>query len=77
MAVVALEEMEFFAYHGLHEEESVIGTHFILDVWIQTEIKDVRVVNDNDIDQVRIIDLLPYPAAGDPDKINIIFLGEM
>ncbi len=52
MAVVALEGMEFFAYHGLHEEERVIGTHFILDVWIQTEIKDVKVVRENDIDQV-------------------------
>ena len=28
---------------------------------------------DNDIDQIRIIDLLPHPTPGDPYKIDIIF----
>ena len=52
MAVVALEGMQFFSYHGLHEEERVLGTHFILDVWIQTDIKEVKVIKENDIEQV-------------------------
>lgn len=52
MAVVALEGMEFFAYHGLHEEERIIGTPFILDVWIQTDIIEAKVVEDNETEQV-------------------------
>ena len=42
MAVVALEGMQFFAYHGLHEEERLLGTQFILDVWINTDIEDAQ-----------------------------------
>ena len=52
MAIVAIEGMQFFAYHGLHEEERIIGTQFILDAYIQTEMKDVKIVIENEVEQV-------------------------
>ncbi len=36
MAQIALENMEFFAYHGCFSEEQIIGTRFIVDLWIET-----------------------------------------
>lgn len=37
MAQIALENMEFFAYHGCFSEEQIIGTRFIVDLWIETD----------------------------------------
>ncbi len=39
MAVIALEGMHFFAYHGYYDEEQKMGTHFIVDVYIATNTK--------------------------------------
>jgi len=36
MSKISLEGMEFFAYHGCFSEEQIIGTHFIVDLWIDT-----------------------------------------
>ncbi len=36
MAQIALENMEFFAYHGCFSEEQIIGTRFFVDLWIET-----------------------------------------
>ncbi len=38
MAVIALEGMHFYAYHGYYEEEKEIGNHFILDLYVETDI---------------------------------------
>ncbi len=37
MATIAIEGMEFYSYHGHFEEESVIGTKFNLDLYIETD----------------------------------------
>jgi dihydroneopterin aldolase len=37
MAQIALENMEFFAYHGCFSEEQIIGTRFIVDLWIEID----------------------------------------
>lgn len=37
MGVVALEGMEFYAYHGFYEEEQLIGGTYIVDVYIDTD----------------------------------------
>ena len=37
MATIAIEGMQFFSYHGHFEEESVIGTKFLLDLFIHTD----------------------------------------
>jgi 7,8-dihydroneopterin aldolase/epimerase/oxygenase len=36
MARIALEGMQFYAYHGFYEEEQVIGTDYVVDVYIDT-----------------------------------------
>ena len=37
MSTIAIEGMEFYSYHGHFEEESVIGTKFKLDLYIETD----------------------------------------
>lgn len=37
MGRIFAEGMQFFAYHGCFEEEQVIGTHFIVDVVLDTD----------------------------------------
>ena len=37
MGVIALEHMEFWAYHGCFEEEQVIGTRFQVDLELSVD----------------------------------------
>jgi len=37
MAQISLEGMEFFAYHGCFSEEQIIGTRFMIDLWIEAD----------------------------------------
>lgn len=34
MALISIEGMEFFAYHGCFAEEQLIGAHFIVDFYL-------------------------------------------
>ena len=52
MAVIALEGMHFRAFHGLYEEERIIGNDFILDVEIMTDISKASVVNEDGIEKL-------------------------
>lgn len=36
MAVIALEGMRFYAYHGFYEEERIVGNYYTLDVYVKT-----------------------------------------
>lgn len=36
MSKVALEGMQFYAFHGYYEEERLMGTYFIVDVYVDT-----------------------------------------
>ncbi|MBN2236199.1 MAG: dihydroneopterin aldolase [Bacteroidales bacterium] len=35
MSMIAIEGMEFYAYHGCFEEEKIIGTSFIVDLYFK------------------------------------------
>ena len=35
MGLISIENMEFFAYHGCFSEEQIIGTRFIVDLYIE------------------------------------------
>lgn len=35
MMTIALEGLQFYAYHGLYPEEKVIGNHFTMDIQVQ------------------------------------------
>ena len=37
MALIELEEMEFYAYHGHFEEEQVVGNKFLVNISIETD----------------------------------------
>ena len=37
MSKVALEGMQFYAYHGFYEEEQLIGGYFVVDVYVDTD----------------------------------------
>ncbi len=36
MGLISLEGMQFYAYHGVYEEERLAGNEFTVDVYIQT-----------------------------------------
>ncbi|KAF0131915.1 MAG: dihydroneopterin aldolase [Bacteroidetes bacterium] len=37
MAVISIEGMEFYAYHGCFKEEQLIGTWFVVDLFLTTD----------------------------------------
>lgn len=40
MAVIALEEMEFYAYHGYYSQEKKFGGYYLVDVYLHTDFQD-------------------------------------
>lgn len=40
MALISLENMEFFAYHGCFAEEQLIGTRFLVTLIIEADVAD-------------------------------------
>lgn len=40
MAIIALEGMKFYAYHGVYEAEKAIGADYMVDVYVQTIIAE-------------------------------------
>ena len=46
MAKIALEGMEFYAYHGYYEEEQVIGGNYIVDVYLEAQVQRAAVKDD-------------------------------
>ncbi|MBX2873413.1 MAG: dihydroneopterin aldolase [Saprospiraceae bacterium] len=46
MAIIGLEGMRIFARHGFYPEEQILGTEFILDVFLETDI-DEAAMEDN------------------------------
>ena len=35
MSIISIEGMEFFAYHGCFKEEQIIGTNFMVDLFLK------------------------------------------
>jgi dihydroneopterin aldolase len=46
MATIALEGMKFYAYHGFYKEEQLIGTDYVVDVYIESNVNKAA-VSDN------------------------------
>lgn len=42
MSTISLENMEFYAYHGCFEEEQIIGTRFLIDLFLETDTTDAE-----------------------------------
>ena len=39
MSLISIEQMEFYAYHGCFQEEQIIGTRFLVDLYLETDTK--------------------------------------
>ncbi len=52
MALISIEGMRFRAFHGLYPEERILGTEFMLDVWIDTDISRASVVEEHETEKV-------------------------
>lgn len=37
MGIIKIEDMEFYAFHGHYREEQIVGSHFLVDVMIETD----------------------------------------
>ena len=46
MSVISIEGMEFFAYHGCFKEEQIIGTKFIVDLYIESNTIEAEKTDD-------------------------------
>lgn len=49
MGTISLEGMEFFAHHGCYDEEQIIGTRFIVDLFIDYDTTEAE--NSDDLTQ--------------------------
>jgi dihydroneopterin aldolase len=38
MAIIAIEGMQFYAYHGVYQYEKETGAHYTVDVYVTTDI---------------------------------------
>ena len=43
---LAVEGMEFYAYHGYYEEERIIGGEYVVDVYLKLAAKDAALQKD-------------------------------
>ncbi len=46
MAIISIEGMEFFAYHGCFAEEQIIGTKFRVDLYIEADTTEAEATDD-------------------------------
>jgi len=42
MSMIAIEGMEIYAYHGCFAEEKIIGTGFMVDLWLTTDTSEAE-----------------------------------
>ena len=42
MGLISIEGIKLFAYHGDLPEEAVLGGHFVVNVWITTNMSEVK-----------------------------------
>ena len=42
MSMISIEQMEFYAYHGCFKEEQIIGTRFLVDLYLETDTGDAE-----------------------------------
>ena len=65
MGLISVEGIRVFAYHGHLPEEAKLGGHFIVNVWVTADTKEVEKTDDlNDtVDYVKIIEIVKEQMA--------------
>ena len=46
MSQIAIEGMEFYAYHGCFKEEQIVGTHFHVDLYMDYDTAEAEASDD-------------------------------
>ena len=65
MALITVEGIRVFAYHGHLPEEAILGGHFIVNVWVEADTIEVEKKDDlkHTVDYVRIIAIVKEQMA--------------
>ena len=60
MGLITVEGIRVFAFHGHLPEEAILGGHFIVNVWVESDTTEVEKTDDlNDtVDYVKIIEIV-------------------
>jgi 7,8-dihydroneopterin aldolase/epimerase/oxygenase len=69
MALISIEGMRFRAFHGLYPEERVLGSDFLLDVWIDTDISGAKTIVEHETD--KLINTVNYQTIFDICEIEM------
>lgn len=73
MGLITVEGIKVFAYHGHLPEEAVLGGHFIVNVWVEsdtTEVEKTDNLNDT-VDYVKITEIVKEQMAIRSDMIEV------
>jgi len=60
---IHLQQLEFFAYHGLYEQEKLNGNNFIVDVDVETTIEEKITSVGQTIDYVTLYEIISKRMA--------------
>ncbi len=65
MHKIIVEGIKVFAYHGCLEEEAKSGTHYTVDVWMETDFSEAAKTDDltKTIDYVTVYDIVKKQMA--------------
>ena len=65
MGLITVEGIRVFAYHGHLPEEAVLGGHFIINVWVESDTVEVEKTDDlkHTVDYVKIIAIVKEQMA--------------
>ena len=65
MGLITVEGIRVFAYHGHLPEEAVLGGHFIINVWVESDTVEVEKTDDlnHTVDYVKIIEIVKEQMA--------------
>ena len=72
MGLITVEGIRVFAYHGHLQEEAILGGHFIVNVWVESDTSLVEKSDDlNDtVDYVKIIEIVKEQMATRSEMIE-------
>jgi dihydroneopterin aldolase len=71
MGLIAIEGMKFYAFHGYYPEEELIGTEFLVDVYVEVNISTAA-ANDNLSDTVNYETIFRIAKAEMSKKSKLI-----
>ena len=73
MGLITVEGIRIFAYHGHLPEESKLGGHFIVNVWVTVDMSEVEKTDDlnHTVDYVKIIEIVKNQMSVRANMIEV------